>query len=85
MCNFDPRSWRRDPSLATRTSVRECLKVLDAITDPKEDLLLVHMATNGGFMLAEGDPPRNRLSVTDGKQRFDGVVCGYQRARDGDG
>ncbi|WP_323845954.1 C13 family peptidase [Microbulbifer magnicolonia] len=68
--------------LATRTSVRESLKALDAVMDPDEDLLLVHLVShgddNGDFKLAEHKLPLNDLSVADGKQWLDGLNARHQ-------
>jgi len=68
--------------LATRTSVRESLKALDAVMDPEEDLLLVHLVSHGGkdgdFKLAEQKLPLNDLSVADGKQWLDGLKARHQ-------
>ncbi|MFC6981489.1 C13 family peptidase [Microbulbifer taiwanensis] len=68
--------------LATRTSVRESLKALDAVMDPQEDLLLVHLVSHGGdtgdFKLAEKKLPLNDLSVADGKQWLDGLKARHQ-------
>lgn len=68
--------------LATRTSVRESLKALDAVMDPKEDLLLVHLVShgdrNGDLLLAEEKLPLNDLSVKDGKAWLDNLNARHQ-------
>ncbi|WP_250460343.1 C13 family peptidase [Microbulbifer litoralis] len=68
--------------LATRTSVRESLKALDAVMDPEEDLLFVHLVShgddNGDFMLDERKLPLNDLSAADGKQWLDELGARHQ-------
>ncbi|SEA20909.1 C13 family peptidase [Microbulbifer marinus] len=68
--------------LATRTSVRQSLKALDAQMDPEEDLLLVHLVShgdeNGDLVLKENKLPLNDISVEDGKQWLDGLRAQHQ-------
>ncbi|WP_295803680.1 C13 family peptidase [uncultured Microbulbifer sp.] len=68
--------------LATRTSVERSLKALDAVMDPEEDLLLVHLVShgdsNGDLVLAEQQLPLNYLSVADGKRWLDTLNARYQ-------
>ena len=68
--------------LATRTSVQESLKALDALLDPEEDLLLVHFvshgARNGDLLLDDKSLKLNNLAVTDGKQWLNGLSARHQ-------
>ena len=68
--------------LATRTSVRDSLKALDALMDPEEDLLLVHLVShgdsNGDLVLTEKQLPLNNMSVADGAQWLGGLRARHQ-------
>lgn len=68
--------------LATRTSVQESLKALDALMDPAEDLLLVHFvshgAMNGELVLDTHNLQLNNLSVDDGKSWFNSLAVKHQ-------
>lgn len=68
--------------LATRTSVREALNALDALMDPEEDLLLVHIvshgARNGELVLDARNLQLNNLTVADGKQWLNALKVKHQ-------
>lgn len=68
--------------LATRTSIRESLEALDALMDPSEDLLLVHLVSHGtqqGALLLQAPTlALNNLTVADGKQWLDQLAVEHQ-------
>ncbi|WP_299127399.1 C13 family peptidase [uncultured Alcanivorax sp.] len=68
--------------LATRTSVQESLKALDALLDPEEDLLLVHFVSHGSpdgdLLLDDKSLKLNNLTVADGKQWLNGLSARHQ-------
>ncbi len=71
-----------DLPLATRTSVREALNALDALMDPEEDLLLVHIVShgtmNGELVLDASNLQLNNLTVDDGRQWLNGLDVKHQ-------
>ena len=71
-----------DLPLATRTSVREALQALDALLDPQEDLLMVHLVSHGSkegaLLLDDRNLKLNDLSVADGKQWLNGLQAKHQ-------
>ncbi len=71
-----------DLPLATRTSVREALEALDALMDPNEDLLMVHLVSHGSregaLLLDDHNLTLNDLSVADGKQWFNALKARHQ-------
>lgn len=71
-----------DLPLATRTSVREALEALDALLDPEEDLLMVHLVSHGSkegaLLLDDRNLTLNDLSVADGKQWFNALKAKHQ-------
>ncbi|MBB5211904.1 C13 family peptidase [Microbulbifer hydrolyticus] len=68
--------------LATRTSIRTSLQALDAVMNPEEDLLLVHLVShgdaNGSLYLDDSSMALNDLSVADGKQWLDALKAQHQ-------
>ena len=66
----------------TRTSVREALQALDALLDPQEDLLMVHLVSHGSkegaLLLDDRNLKLNDLSVADGKQWLNGLQAKHQ-------
>jgi len=68
--------------LATRTSIRAGLQALDAMMDPQEDLLLVHLVShgdvNGSLYLADTSMGLNDLAVADGRQWLDALKARHQ-------
>lgn len=58
-----------DAPLATRTSLRESLETLNAIADPDEDLVFVHLVSHGGdsgdLLLEQPGLALNDVSPTD--------------------
>lgn len=71
-----------DLPLATRTSVREALEALDALMDPNEDLLMVHLVSHGSregaLLLDDHNLTLNDLSVADGKQWLNALKARHQ-------
>ncbi|WP_349386472.1 C13 family peptidase [Alcanivorax sp.] len=71
-----------DLPLATRTSIQESLKALDALMDPYEDLLLIHVVShgspNGELVLDDKSLKLNNLSVADGKTWLNGLAARHQ-------
>ncbi len=71
-----------DLPLATRTSVRETLEALDALLDPEEDLLMVHLVShgdkNGDLLLDDRNIKLNDLSVADGKEWLNSLKAKHQ-------
>ena len=71
-----------DLPLATRTSIQESLKALDALMDPNEDLLLMHVVShgspNGDLVLDDKSLKLNNLSVADGKAWLDELAARHQ-------
>ena len=71
-----------DLPLATRTSVREALEALDALLDPQEDLLMVHLVSHGSqdgdLLLDDRNLKLNDLSVADGRQWLNSLNVKHQ-------
>ena len=71
-----------DLPLATRTSVREALEAQDALMDPNEDLLMVHLVSHGSregaLLLDDHNLTLNDLSVADGKQWLNALKARHQ-------
>lgn len=71
-----------DLPLATRTSVREALEALDALMDPNEELLMVHLVSHGSregaLLLDDHNLTLNDLSVADGKQWLNALKARHQ-------
>ncbi|MCG8392931.1 MAG: hypothetical protein MI745_07600 [Pseudomonadales bacterium] len=71
-----------DLPLATRTSVQESLKALDALLDPEEDLLMVHLVSHGSrkgaLLLDDKSLKLNDLTVQDGKDWLNNLAVKHQ-------